>query len=239
VPGKTIASTLKFLEAVERRDWEITPTGFYSEESRDGDCNGQLEKILRSYTTSFSGGLKDGDDIVFPPGTYRFVRTIVLDTYIPQITLRRVGAQGGGPCAARAADPLPLRQRNILYAQSAILYADADTDLSCLFHIPRNHENYIGPKNPVIQFSGLTFSNDSNPRWSRYSIVCRRKLDIPYYSTASCPNIVRMNDCHVIGKFSHAFGECANMVDRGYATTDSESEESNGYDPLAQNIIWN
>ena len=24
VPGKTIASTLKFLEAVERRDWEIT-----------------------------------------------------------------------------------------------------------------------------------------------------------------------------------------------------------------------
>ena len=206
VPGKTIASTLKFLEAVERRDWEITPTG------RDGDCNGQLEKILRSYTTSFSGGLKDGDDIVFPPGGYRLVRTIVLDTYIPQITFRRVD----GPCAAWPADP-----------QRAILYADRDT-VPCLFHIPRYHESYIGPKNPVIQFSGLTFSNDWFSRWRRKSIVCRKKLDIPFYSTASCPNIVRMNDCHVVGKFSHAVGECAIMVD---ATTDSESEESNGYDP--------
>jgi hypothetical protein len=202
----TIASPLQFIEAVERRDWEITPTG------RDGDCNGQLEKILRSYTTSFSGGLKDGDDIVFPPGGYRLVRTIVLDTYIPQITFRRVD----GPCAAWPADP-----------QRAILYADRDT-VPCLFHIPRYHESYIGPKNPVIQFSGLTFSNDWFSRWRRKSIVCRKKLDIPFYSTASCPNIVRMNDCHVVGKFSHAVGECAIMVD---ATTDSESEESNGYDP--------
>ena len=100
---------LKFLEAVERRDWEITPTG------RDGDCNGQLEKILRSYTTTFSGGLKDGDDIVFPPGEYRFVRTIVLDTYIPQITFRRVD----GPCVPR--------YRNVWDPQKAVLYADVDT----------------------------------------------------------------------------------------------------------------
>ena len=79
VPGKTIASTLKFLEAVERRDWEITPTG------RDGDCSGQLEKILRSYTTSFSGGLKDGDDIVFPPGEYRFVHIVMLHIYFDDV----------------------------------------------------------------------------------------------------------------------------------------------------------
>ena len=195
----TIASPLQFIEAVERRDWEITPTG------RDGDCNGQLEKILRSYTTSFSGGLKDGDDIVFPPGGYRLVRTIVLDTYIPQITFRRVD----GPCAAWPADP-----------QRAILYADRDT-VPCLFHIPRYHESYIGPKNPVIQFSGLTFRNQG--RFVNLSIVRRRQI---YMScSASCPNILRMNDCHVAGKISWAIGKCAKMVDKGYATTDSESEE--------------
>ena len=208
VPGTTIASMLEFLEAVERRDWEITPTG------RDGDCNGQLEKILRSYTTSFSGGLKDGDDIVFPPGEYRFVRTIVLDTYIPQITFRRVD----GPC-------VPL-YRNVWDPQKAVLYADVDT-LPCLFHIPRYHENYIGPKNPVIQFSGLTFRNQG--RFVNISIVRRRQI----YGSASesCPNILRMNDCHVAGKISYYIGKCATMVDKGYATTDSESEESTGYDP--------
>ena len=42
VPGKTIASMLEFLEAVERRDWEITPTG------RDGDCSGQLRAGRRN-----------------------------------------------------------------------------------------------------------------------------------------------------------------------------------------------
>ena len=71
VPGKTIASMLEFLDAVERRDWEITPTG------RDGNCNGQLEKILRSYNRR--GGLKDGDDIVFLAGReYRFVHIVKL-----------------------------------------------------------------------------------------------------------------------------------------------------------------
>ena len=204
-----IVSTLQFIEAVERRDWEITPTG------RDRDCNGQLEKILRSYTTSFSGGLKDGDDIVFPPGEYRFVRTIVLDTYIPQITFRRVD----GPCVPR--------YRNVWDPQKAVLYADVDT-LPCLFHIPRYHENYIGPKNPVIQFSGLTFRNQG--RFVNISIVRRRQI---YMScSASCPNILRMNDCHVAGKISYYIGKCATMVDKGYATTDSESEESTGYDPL-------
>ena len=113
-----IVSPLKFLEAVERRDWEITRTNHHNK-----DCNGQLEKILRSYTTSFSGGLKDGDDIVFPPGEYRLVRTIVLDTYIPQITFRRVD----GPCVPRHLFPWD--------PQKAVLYADVDT-LPCLFHIP-------------------------------------------------------------------------------------------------------
>ena len=165
VPGKTIASTLKFLEAVERRDWEITPTG------RDGDCSGQLRKIIRSYQRR--GGLKDGDDIVFLAGReYRFVHIVKLhflekgQKRVPQITFRGVG----GP-------------------SKPLLYADADAECSCLFHIHYNHQ--IGdprPKN-VIQFSGLEFSNDSYPgHWRRNSIVC---YHYPY------PKIFRMNDCHV------------------------------------------
>ena len=165
VPGKTIASTLKFLQAVERRDWEITPTG------RDGDCNGQLEKILRSYTMSLSDGygLKNGDDIVFPPGEYRLVRTVKLyirdclgERRIPQITLRGVG----GP-------------------SKALLYADTNT-LFCLFHI-RGPSTCSVP-NPVIQFSGLAFRNDSGGRTQRNSIVCCQ---------GGYPKIHRVNDCHV------------------------------------------
>ena len=166
VPGKTIASTLKFLEAVERRDWEITPTG------RDGDCNGQLEKILRSYTMSLSDGygLKNGDDIVFPPGQYRLMRTVKLYVHdclgerrIPQITLRGVG----GP-------------------SKALLYADTNT-LSCLFHIRGPTDLQSSVPNPVIQFSGLAFRNDSRAG-RRNSIVCSRYPNM---------NILRINDCHV------------------------------------------
>ena len=167
----TIVSTLQFIEAVERRDWEITPTG------RDGDCSGQLKKILRSYTTSFAGGLKDGDDIVFPPGEYRFVHIVKLYLYeeyydkpdvqrIPQITLRGVG----GP-------------------SKPLLYADADAEISCLFYILGNHQIYTGPKNLVIRFSGLAFSNDRRPGFGRNSIVRHR-----YHSYRK---ILRMNDCHV------------------------------------------
>ena len=167
VPGKTIASTLKFLEAVERRDWEITPTGFYSGEPSGGDCNGQLEKILRSYTTSFSGGFKDGDDIVFPPGEYRFVHIVALHIYFdgvrhPQITLRGVG----GP-------------------SKPLLYADTDT-LFCLFNIRGKYQIGSEPKNPVIQFSGLAFRNDTRFASRRNSIVRYRS-----------PNVFRMDDCHV------------------------------------------
>ncbi len=161
VPGKTIASTLKFLEAVERRDWKITPTG------RDGDCSGQLRKILRSYTTSFSGGFKDGDDIVFPPGEYRFVHIVALHIYFdgvrhPQITLRGVG----GP-------------------SKPLLYADTDT-LFCLFNIRGKYQIGSEPKNPVIQFSGLAFRNDTRFASRRNSIVRYRS-----------PNVFRMDDCHV------------------------------------------
>ena len=214
VPGKTIASTLKFLEAVERRDWEITPTG------RDGDCSGQLRKIIGSYTKSFSGGLKDGDDIVFPPGEYRFVHIVKLCIYgtdpdgvrFPQITLRGVGGQS-----------------------KALLYADVDTDLSCLFFIYGSRHS--GPQNPVIRFSGLAFGNDSMAGRRRNSIVRYRY-----------PNIIRMNDCHVRTLRSSYWRQdagghpvlellqCANMESRSArrlcVPTDSESEESNGYDPL-------
>ena len=167
VPGKTIASTLKFLEAVERRDWEITPTG------RDGDCSGQLRKIIRSYTMSLSDGygLKNGDDIVFPPGEYRLVRTVKLyirdclgERRIPQITLRGVG----GP-------------------SKALLYADTNT-LSCLFHIRGPTDLQSSVPNPVIQFSGLAFRNDSGGRTQRNSIVCCQ---------GGYPKIHRVNDCHV------------------------------------------
>ena len=167
VPGKTIASMLEFLEAVERRDWEITPTG------RDGDCNGQLEKILRSYTMSLSDGygLKNGDDIVFPPGHYRLVRTVKLyihdclgERRIPQITLRGVG----GP-------------------SKALLYADTNTSF-CLFHIRGPTDLQSSVPNPVIQFSGLAFRNDSGGRTQRNSIVCCQ---------GGYPKIHRVNDCHV------------------------------------------
>ena len=167
VPGKTIASTLKFLEAVERRDWEITPTG------RDGDCSGQLRKIIRSYTMSLSDGygLKNGDDIVFPPGQYRLMRTVKLYVHdclgerrIPQITLRGVG----GP-------------------SKALLYADTNT-LSCLFHIRGPTDLQSSVPNPVIQFSGLAFRNDSGGRTQRNSIVCCQ---------GGYPKIHRVNDCHV------------------------------------------
>ena len=163
VPGTTIASMLEFLEAVERRDWEITPTG------RDGDCSGQLRKIFRSYNRR--GGLKDGDDIVFLAGReYRFVRTFLLHAYsdmdenwfrFPQITFRGVG----GP-------------------SKPLLYADADT-LFCLFHIRGPSIN--NEPNPIIQFSGLAFRNDSRAG-RRNSIVCSRYPNM---------NILRINDCHV------------------------------------------
>ena len=162
-----IVSTLQFIEAVERRDWEITPTG------RDGDCNGQLEKILRSYTMSLSDGygLKDGDDIVFPPGEYRLVRTVKLyirdclgERRIPQITLRGVG----GP-------------------SKALLYADTNTSF-CLFHIRGPTDLQSSVPNPVIQFSGLAFRNDSGGRTQRNSIVCCQ---------GGYPKIHRVNDCHV------------------------------------------
>ena len=214
VPGKTIASTLKFLEAVERRDWEITPTG------RDGNCNGQLEKILRSYNRR--GGLKDGDDIVFLAGReYRFVRTFLLHAYsdmdenwfrFPQITFRGVG----GP-------------------SKPLLYADADT-LFCLFHIRGPSIN--NEPNPIIQFSGLAFRNDSRAG-RRNSIVCSRYPNM---------NILRINDCHVWTIRSSYLRQvagghpvleplqCAKMevcsARRLCVSTDSESEESNGYDPL-------
>ena len=167
VPGKTIASMLKFLEAVERRDWEITPTG------RDGDCSGQLRKIIRSYTMSLSDGygLKNGDDIVFPPGQYRLVRTVKLyihdclgERRIPQITLRGVG----GP-------------------SKALLYADTNTSF-CLFHIRGPTDLQSSVPNPVIQFSGLAFRNDSGGRTQRNSIVCCQ---------GGYPKIHRVNDCHV------------------------------------------
>ena len=157
-----IVSPLKFLEAVERRDWEITPTG------RDGDCNGQLRKIFRSYNRR--GGLKDGDDIVFLAGReYRFVRTFLLHAYsdmdenwfrFPQITFRGVG----GP-------------------SKPLLYADADT-LFCLFHIRGPSIN--NEPNPIIQFSGLAFRNDTRFASRRNSIVRYRS-----------PNVFRMDDCHV------------------------------------------
>ena len=167
VPGTTIASMLEFLEAVERRDWEITPTG------RDGDCSGQLRKIIRSYTMSLSDGygLKNGDDIVFPPGQYRLMRTVKLYVHdclgerrIPQITLRGVG----GP-------------------SKALLYADTNT-LSCLFHIRGPTDLQSSVPNPVIQFSGLAFRNDSGGRTQRNSIVCCQ---------GGYPKIHRVNDCHV------------------------------------------
>ena len=212
VPGKTIASTLKFLEAVERRDWKITPTG------RDGDCNGQLEKILRSYTEhnvlSDGYGLKNGDDIVFPPGEYRLVRTVKLyindclgERRIPQITLRGVG----GP-------------------SKALLYADTNTSF-CLFHIRGPTDLQSSVPNPVIQFSGLAFRNDSRGP-NRSSIVCCQR---------GYPKIHRVNDCYVWTLRQDAGGhqileplQCAKMekcLARRYCScrlcvsTDSESEE--------------
>ena len=213
VPGTTIASMLEFLEAVERRDWEITPTG------RDGDCNGQLEKILRSYTMSLSDGygLKNGDDIVFPPGHYRLVRTVKLyihdclgERRIPQITLRGVG----GP-------------------SKALLYADTNT-LFCLFHIRGPSCLQSSVPNPVIQFSGLAFRNDS---WSDSRNAGKNSI-VRYRHS-----IVRMNDCHVrtlryLHRRQNAGGhpvrtiiQCAKMKSSSYyyggvwSRTDSESEE--------------
>ena len=84
---------------------------------------------------------------------------------MPQITLRGVG----GP-------------------SKALLYADADTDLSCLFYIRGNHRICSGPNNPIIQFSGLAFRNDTRFASRRNSIVC--------YRHHSYRKIFRMNDCH-------------------------------------------
>ena len=215
VPGKTIASMLEFLDAVERRDWEITPTG------RDGDCSGQLRKIIRSYQRR--GGLKDGDDIVFPPGEYRFLHIVKLYLYeeyydkpdvqrIQQITLRGVG----GP-------------------SKALLYADVDTELSCLFYILGNRRICSGPKNLVIQFSGLAFSNDSRSGFRRNSIVRHRYR--------SYRKILHMNDCHVrtlrssywrqdadVGHPVLELPQCAKMekctARRLFRSTDSESSPS-------------
>ena len=215
VPGKTIASMLEFLDAVERRDWIIKPTG------RDGDCSGQLRKIIRSYDRdpwpSFSSRLKDGGHIVFPPGSYRFkhiVKLYIHDVWcvqrMPQITLRGVG----GP-------------------SKALLYADTNTSF-CLFHIRGPTDLQSSVPNPVIQFSGLAFRNDSGGRTQRNSIVCCQ---------GGYPKIHRVNDCHVrtlryLHRRQNAGGhpvrtiiQCAKMKSSSYyyggvwSRTDSESEE--------------
>ena len=132
---------LALLDKSERRDWYITP---------GDDVSEQLRALFRGRT------MKDGDHIVFAPGTYRLDDTTILyhhdrwhDQLFRNITLRGTGG-----------DPTKV-----------IICAEEGCCLDNLFFVCRDPECYQGPEHRVIHFSGLNFRNGHLMR-GRNAIVC-------------------------------------------------------------------
>ena len=160
----------------ERREWHITPNDLVSE---------QLQ-VLFSHSE-----LKDGDHIVFAPGTYQLDSTVLLyghegNTQIfRNITLRGTGG-----------DPTKV-----------ILWAEEDYGLDHLFYVCREpggpHPTpitYSGPEHPVVHFSGLTFRNDHLTQ-GRNAMVC-----------AVGDVDVVLEDCRVLRPHDKKGGKRQNML---------------------------
>ena len=160
----------------ERRDWPITPNDMVSE---------QLMAL-------FSGReMKDGDHIVFAPGTYKLWTTAILyDHEGSTQILRNIALRGTG------GDPTKV-----------IICADEDDGLDHLFYVCREPGGpyptpitYSGPEHPVVHFSGLTFRNDHLTR-GRNAIVC-----------AIGDVDVVMDDCRVLRPHDAPTGRRQNML---------------------------
>jgi hypothetical protein len=160
----------------EHHNWHITPNDLVSE---------QLE-VLFSHPE-----LKDGDHIVFAPGTYHLDSTVLLyghegSTQIfRNITLRGTGG-----------DPTKV-----------IICAEEDYGLDHLFYVCREPGGpyptpitYSGPEHPVVHFSGLTFRNDHLTQ-GRNAIVC-----------AVGDVDVVMEDCRVLRPHDKKGGKRQNML---------------------------
>jgi hypothetical protein len=134
----------------ERRDWHITPNDMVSE---------QLQEL-------FSGReMKDGDHIVFAPGTYHLDSTIILydlDLDAESQIFWNITLRGTGP-------------------GETIICAEEGYCLDHLFFVcrepgedhrgQRSTVTYSGPEHPVIHFSGLKFRNGYLTRGPN-AIVC-------------------------------------------------------------------
>ena len=122
----------------ERRDWHITPNDTVSE---------QLQEL-------FSGrDMKDGDSIVFAPGTYHLDSTVILYDHDAESQILRNITLRGTP-------------------GDVLICAEEACGLDHLFFVCRDLDPfYKGPEHPAIRFSGLNFRNGHLMR-GRNAIVC-------------------------------------------------------------------
>ena len=118
-------------------DWPVTP---------GDDVNEQLRVL-------FSGReMKDGDSIVFAPGTYHLNSTVILYGHDAESQILRNITLRGTP-------------------GDVLICADEASRLDHLFFVCRDPECYQGPEHPAIHFSGLNFRNGHLMR-GRNAIVC-------------------------------------------------------------------
>ena len=118
-------------------DWPVTP---------GDDVNEQLRVL-------FSGReMKDGDSIVFAPGTYHLNSTVILYGHDAESQILRNITLRGTP-------------------GDVLICADEASRLDHLFFVCRDPECYQGPEHRVIHFSGLNFRNGHLMR-GRNAIVC-------------------------------------------------------------------
>ena len=162
----TLARKLALLDKSERRDWYIMP---------GDDVSEQLRALFRGRT------MKDGDHIVFAPGTYRLDDTTILyhhdrwhDQLFRNITLRGTGG-----------DPTKV-----------ILCAEEGCCLDNLFFVCRDPECYRGPEHPVIQFSGLTFRNDHRTRGRNAIVYALGDVEVIMKDcSVLCPRVRPTSSC--------------------------------------------
>ena len=136
--------------------------------------------------------MKDGDHIVFAPGTYRLDDTTILyhhDRWERQL-FRNITLRGTG------GDPTKV-----------IICAEEDYGLDHLFYVCREPGGpyptpitYSGPEHPVVHFSGLTFRNDHLTQ-GRNAMVC-----------AVGDVDVVMEDCRVLRPHDKKGGKRQNML---------------------------
>ena len=96
--------------------------------------------------------MKDGDSIVFAPGTYHLDSTVILYCHDAESQILRNITLRGTP-------------------GDVLICADEASRLDHLFFVCRDPECYKGPEHPAIHFSGLNFRNGHLMR-GRNAIVC-------------------------------------------------------------------